>query len=282
MARLFISYAHDDRPLARALAAALAQDGHEVWWDRQLATAGPFRLQIQQALDAADLVLVLWTARSRVSTFVADEADIALSRGRLLSLLVEGARPALGFGALHGIALAQGIDPDDDDTFRSLRTEVARRLASGPQALPKRPAVRVMAAGGALSGLTAIGFGLAQGAGQALATSPGAALGFGLEHAAYAFVLSMPPAAFAAVRSRRFGLGRFRAVARPYLRTLAAGLVVALIFGAGALAAGADAGLAPQARAWQLASIVLFATLVAAAAVGAVRLALLMASGRND
>jgi len=277
MAKLFISYAREDRPIVEALGAALSRDGHEVWWDRELTTAaGAFRPQIQEALDAADLVLVAWTARSRVSRFVADEADIALSQGKVLSLLIDRARPALGFGAIHGVDLGAWSDPDDDEGLVPLRREIDRRLASGPQPMPKRPAARVLGAAAALCAATAIGFGLAQAAGLAAFRSSADAMHFGLGHAAYALALSVPVAAFAAVRSRRLGLGRFRAVSRPYVHTLAIGFIVALTLGALALANGVDAELPRAERVQKLVSTVLFATLVAASIVGGLRLLVMM------
>lgn len=279
MRKLFISYAHEDRHVVEGLETALARDGHEVWWDRELATAaGAFRPQIQAALDAADLVLVVWTARSRVSRFVADEADIALSRGKLLSLLVDGARPALGFGAIHGVDLSRWDGPDDDEGLRELRQEIARRLAAGPQLAAQRPAARVLGAAAGLCAATAAVFGAAQ-ASLSAAGSPLETLRLGLEHAAYALALSVPVAAFAAGRSRRLGLTRWRAVARPYLRTLLAGFLLALAFGAVAMVAGASEELARPARLRQLASVVLLGTLIVAALVGTVRL--LLSIGRR-
>lgn len=279
MGKLFISYAHEDRPIAAALDAALSRDGHEVWWDRELATgAGAFRPQIQRELDAADLVVVIWTARSRVSRFVADEADIALSQGKLLSVLVDGTRPALGFGAIHGVDLGSWNGPDDDEGLVPLQREISRRIADGPVPTPRRPALRVFGAAIALCVTTALGFGLAQGVSLAFRDVTWVAmLRFGLEHAAYALALSVPVAAFAAVRSRRFGFGRLRAVSRPFLQVLIVGFVLALILGLLALANGADADQPAGQRVQRLVSIVLFATLAAAASISTVRLLLMLA-----
>ena len=274
MARLFISYAREDRRFVEGLDTALARDGHKVWWDRELATAaGAFRPQILEALDGADLVLVAWTARSRFSRFVADEADIALSQGKLLSLLVDKARPALGFGAIHGVDLSRWDGTDDDEGLQELRREIARRLVAGPQPAAHKPAARVLGAAAGLCAATAAAFGTAQ-AGLSEAGSPVEAVRLGLEYAAYALALSVPVAAFAASRSRRLGMTRWRAVARPYLRTLLVGFLLALVFGAVAMAAGAGEELARSARLRQLASVVLFGALVVAACVGAGRLML--------
>jgi len=282
MAKLFISYAHEDKPIVEALAATLSRDGHEVWWDRQLSTAeGAFRIQLQQALDSADLVVVVWTARSRVATFVADEADIALSQGKLLSVLVDGARPALGFGAVHAIDLRNWNGPDDGEGLVPLLSEIERRLSKGLESAPSRPPVRVFGPAVALCVTTSCTFGIAQGITLA-ATKPGwLAMRFGLEHAVYAMLLSAPAIAFAATRTRRLGFGSLGAIARPFLRTLALGFVLALMLGLLGLANGIDADLPAGQRFQRLVSVVLFATLAAAALIGAARLLLLVARPRR-
>ena len=58
-APIFISYAREDRDTAQALAAALAADGHAVWWDRELGGGDDFSLEIERQLNAARLALSL-------------------------------------------------------------------------------------------------------------------------------------------------------------------------------------------------------------------------------
>lgn len=89
--QIFISYAREDRPLADALAAELTTAGHTVWYDRFL-TPGVFYVsQINEALERADRVIVLWTARSLRSEAVAREVHFASGEGVLVPLLLEDA-----------------------------------------------------------------------------------------------------------------------------------------------------------------------------------------------
>ena len=81
----------DQLTLQSALTQRINQ-GHEVWWDRELTAGAEFRPQIQLALDPAEVVIVVWSARSRLSRFVADEADLALSKGTLVPVVIDGAR----------------------------------------------------------------------------------------------------------------------------------------------------------------------------------------------
>ena len=69
--RLFISYSHADRPLAAELARHLAEShGLEVWWDRALVAGVDWGDQIEQAMEASDLMIVLISPHSAYSSEV--------------------------------------------------------------------------------------------------------------------------------------------------------------------------------------------------------------------
>jgi len=88
LADVFISYTRADRPIADALARALARIGVDVWYDRQLSTASEWRAETTKQLARARLVLALWSPRALQSTWVKAEAELADSRGALLSALI--------------------------------------------------------------------------------------------------------------------------------------------------------------------------------------------------
>ena len=64
MTKIFLSYDREDLPTARKLAGALEQSGHSVWWDRHIKGGLQFASEIEQALEAADVVIVLWSKNS--------------------------------------------------------------------------------------------------------------------------------------------------------------------------------------------------------------------------
>ena len=136
---IFISYAREDREVAQALAAALADDGHRVWWDRALGGGDDFSLEIERQLTAARVAIVLWSASSVQSGFVRDESSRARDAGKLLPVRIEDVALPLGFGTLHTLDLI-GWDGDaDDEACLPLRDEVRRqvsRTAQGIAALP--------------------------------------------------------------------------------------------------------------------------------------------------
>ncbi|HEX5685664.1 MAG TPA: toll/interleukin-1 receptor domain-containing protein [Ideonella sp.] len=279
MAGLFISYAHEDKPFVADLAHALTEAGHAVWWDRALDVGGEFRLQLQAELDAAALVLVVWSERSRVSRFVADEADLALTQGKLLPLLIDRARPALGFGGLHAIDLSTWSRTADDAGFAGLLKVVDERLGAGAQPPPPRPRAALVRPALHLIGATAIATGVAQfTALQAQADAAAGhngwnALAFVAQHAVLAAVLLLPVGAYAVQRVRTLGLAHWKALLRPFFGTLGWGLLAAVLLVVMALAAGASEEAAPMARLGQAVGTALLATLVVAALLALARLA---------
>ena len=94
---LFLSYARDDETYARRLASALKQSGYTIWWDALIQGGAAYSRSIAEALETADVVIVLWSARSIESDWVRDEAGQGRERHRLVPLSIDGSKPPLGF-----------------------------------------------------------------------------------------------------------------------------------------------------------------------------------------
>jgi hypothetical protein len=114
MAGVFISYAREDRPMAHMLAQILERNGYAVWWDRELVAGNQFAEVIESKLDTADAVVVLWSAQSRKSYWVRDEAAVGRDRNRLIPLALDELPPPLGFRQLHTPSLSGWTGADDD------------------------------------------------------------------------------------------------------------------------------------------------------------------------
>lgn len=106
MAKLFLSYARGDTAAAQHLADALAEAGHEVWWDRYIHGGSRFSKEIDEALGLAEVVLVLWSRLSCESAWVQDEAAEGRDTGRLVPLLLDQSKPPLGFRQFQSIDLS--------------------------------------------------------------------------------------------------------------------------------------------------------------------------------
>jgi hypothetical protein len=120
MADIFLSYAREDEVRARTLAAALGSRGWSVFWDRRIPHGSNFRDYIQQQLDSARCLVVLWSNASLASQFVLDEATEGLHDGRLVPALIEAVRQPLGFRGLQAANLTDwhGAETAHDDFER--------------------------------------------------------------------------------------------------------------------------------------------------------------------
>ena len=96
MTNIFISYSSQHRDLTDSLAIALESEGYSVWWDQALEAYASFGQQIDAALSAARVVVVIWSQPAADSDHVIAEACEAMTtggqsgKGRLVSLLALG------------------------------------------------------------------------------------------------------------------------------------------------------------------------------------------------
>jgi tetratricopeptide (TPR) repeat protein len=106
MAQIFLSYDRRDETRAESVAALLERSGHSVWWDRHIKGGRQFASEIEQALEAADVVIVLWSAHSIKSDWVKDEAAAGRDRGRMVPVTLDGTPPPLGFRQYQTVDLS--------------------------------------------------------------------------------------------------------------------------------------------------------------------------------
>ena len=68
MSHVFISYARPDEPLASRIADGLREGGFEVWRDDELPAHRPYAEVIEERINAAKAVVVLWSAEAAKSS----------------------------------------------------------------------------------------------------------------------------------------------------------------------------------------------------------------------
>ena len=111
MSDIFISYASSDRETAHKFADALEGLGWSVWWDREIPPGKTFDQVIEEELDSARCVVVLWSKESVRSRWVRTEASAALDRERLVPALIDTVAIPLEFKRIQAATL---IDWDGD------------------------------------------------------------------------------------------------------------------------------------------------------------------------
>ncbi len=128
---VFISYKAEDRTRLRPLVAALEAEGFSVWWDTHIGGGAHWREDIQEHLDAAKCVIVVWSKRSVgvEGDFVRDEASRARKRGAYLPVRLDPVEPPLGFGEVQAISLKGWKGDRSDPRFLAVAEAVRRRIA---------------------------------------------------------------------------------------------------------------------------------------------------------
>lgn len=129
MANIFVSYGSDDRARVRTLATFLADNGHEVWWDRELIAGTDFADEIDRQLKKADLIIVCWSARSVASNWVKSEANEGMRTDRLLPLTLDGTPGPRPFDQLTTLDVSKWSDDNGAQLLKAVGD------------LPKHPAM---------------------------------------------------------------------------------------------------------------------------------------------
>ena len=131
MSDVFVSYKAEDRARVAPLVQALKSEGLSVWWDTQIAAGSEWRQDIQEQLDSARCVIVVWSKRSvgPEGRFVRDEASRAQRRGTYLPIRIDKVEPPLGFGELHAIPLHGWRGRPTDPRYRMLIDAVRAVIA---------------------------------------------------------------------------------------------------------------------------------------------------------
>ena len=145
MSDIFVSYASADRDRARAIAQALTEHGWSVWWDRTIPPGKQFDEVIEEALDAARCVVVLWSKASVASTWVKTEAAEAMRRKILVPVLIEDVKIPLEFRRLQAADLSrwngEKAHEELQKFFASIETNVGEGtlVTTAPQAARAAP-----------------------------------------------------------------------------------------------------------------------------------------------
>ena len=139
MADIFISYANADRERARQLADALTHRGYAVWWDRTIPPGRVFDEVIQEAIQGARCMIVLWSADSVRSNWVKTEAAEGVARGILVPALIGEVAPPIEFKRIQSANLAVWDGDETHGEYRNLLESVERLMKQTPSAMNDAP-----------------------------------------------------------------------------------------------------------------------------------------------
>jgi hypothetical protein len=106
MSDIFISYSRTDKQQADLLAEKFAQQGWTVWWDREIPPGKSFDDTIEEALNSAKCVVVIWSQNSASSQWVKTEAAEGAARGILVPILIDNVKIPLEFKRIEAADLS--------------------------------------------------------------------------------------------------------------------------------------------------------------------------------
>lgn len=138
MTDVFISYKREDRQKARAIAAALAKTGLDVWWDIELLPGQRFADEINAVIDQAKAAVVLWTPKSIASHRVIAEAAHALQRDILVPAWIEHVELPVPFNTLHTLDLTKWNGTPTDPLLEGLIAGIQRLVGRPEDSLSTR------------------------------------------------------------------------------------------------------------------------------------------------
>jgi hypothetical protein len=125
-----------DRDKAKDIAEALKQQGLSVWWDRSILPGETFDTVIEEALDAAKCVIVLWSRTSVSSKWVKTEASEGDQRGILIPVLIDDVKIPLAFRLMQAADLRDWVGKLPHLGFDNLLKAVADILGRPPAVQP--------------------------------------------------------------------------------------------------------------------------------------------------
>ena len=132
MADIFISYAREDHAQAARLARQFEAQDWSVWWDRTIPTGRTFDEVIEEAIDGAKCIMVLWSEHSVSSRWVRTEAQEGMDRNVLTPVLIQDCKIPLAFRRIQAADLIQWDGQPQAESFQRLIQDVARLLGPPP------------------------------------------------------------------------------------------------------------------------------------------------------
>jgi adenylate cyclase len=101
MTDVFLSYSRSSLASARRISDLLEAAGYSVWFDEDLPAHRPYSDVIEEQLEKARAVVVLWSREGAQSQWVRSEANRARETGRLVQIRLDDARLPMPFDQIQ-------------------------------------------------------------------------------------------------------------------------------------------------------------------------------------
>jgi TolB-like protein len=153
MSHVFISYARSAAKEAQAVAAALRGLGQEIWLDDEIPAHRAYAEVIEERLNAAKAVLVIWSAEAVKSQWVQSEADKAREQNKLVQLNLDGAKLPMPFDRIQCADLTGWTGDIEAPGWRKVVASIVELVGAPSSAaaavvsarpLPSKPSIAIL------------------------------------------------------------------------------------------------------------------------------------------
>jgi RND family efflux transporter MFP subunit len=132
MADIFISYTSEDRERVGSLAKALEGKGWSIFWDRNIPPGKTWDEVIEDAIEDARCIIVVWTGASADSGWVRAEAEEGLGRNILVPVMFEDVKIPLRFRPVQAANLIAWEGDTSDAGYKQLQQALIDILGTPP------------------------------------------------------------------------------------------------------------------------------------------------------
>ena len=134
MADIFISYKREDQEehgRVAPIAEALRAEGYDVFYDVYVPPGSSWEAVLQEKMNLARCVIVLWSHASVTSDWVKEEAEMAKAGGKLIPVFLDTVAPPFGFARIEGANLANWDGDLQHQEWKNLVAAVKARIGQG-------------------------------------------------------------------------------------------------------------------------------------------------------
>lgn len=130
MSDIFISYKREDKAIAQIVAKILRLKGFSVFWDSDIDFGDTYDERIQNELDSAKCVMVLWSKKSVKSENV--RAEATSGKNRLVPVLIEDVNIPVPFNLKQTANLIDWEGDPYHPVFLKLLKDVLEKVGRSP------------------------------------------------------------------------------------------------------------------------------------------------------
>jgi TolB-like protein len=139
VANVFISYERSAEAIARDVIEALDKHGHETWSDALIPPHQDYADSIQEHLQAAEVVVVLWSQSAAASQWVRAEADYARENNKLVQVILDESTPPMPFNRIQCARLRGWTGNQNDPEWLKVLHSIEQLSAGSVERAMKAP-----------------------------------------------------------------------------------------------------------------------------------------------